>query len=147
MSAMPATWCYPVTFPPPNDRTEEVVDLKPSQGPPNMILVTSHLLHPRPNEIPVQRFWLDPLRGYAVVRRDLLQAEPAGRPGTGREYQDRMDQWEQTPSGVWYPTRVNAGSIGTTWYHFYLDFQADLPDDLFKPAKRTVLTDRYSVGS
>jgi hypothetical protein len=28
-----------------------------------------------------------------------------------------------------------------------LDFSADFPDELFKPAKRTVLTDRYLVGS
>ena len=42
-----------------------------------------------------------------------------------------MDQWEQTPKGVWYPTRVGCGSIQehkekkATWYHFFLDFHAD----------------------
>jgi hypothetical protein len=148
--AMPATWCYPITFNAPNDRTEEVVNLKPSDGPPNAILVTSRLLHPRDNEIPFQRFWLDPARGYAVVRYDLLNTDPA-KPPTDRDHQELMDQWEQTPSGIWYPTRVGTGSLanglktGATWYHFILDFKADMPDDLFKPAKRTVLTDRYPV--
>jgi hypothetical protein len=147
MHAMPATWCYPITFNPPNDRTEEIVNPKPSEGPPNTILVTSRLVHPRANEIPFQLFWLDPLRGYAVVRRDLRNTDPA-KPPTDRDHQDLMDRWEQTPNGVWYPTRVNAGSLSRkTWYHFFLEFPTDMPDDLFQPAKRTVLTDRYPVGS
>jgi hypothetical protein len=64
-----------------------------------------------------------------------------------------MDQWEQTPSGIWYSTRIGIASrskdlkTGATWYHFFLDFKDDMPDELFKPAKRTVLTDRYPVGS
>ncbi len=145
MRAMPTTWSYPITFPTPNDRTEEVVDLKPSAGPPNTILVTSRLLQPRGNEIPWQQFWLDPLRGHGVVRRDLRNTDPA-TPPTNRDYQDLMDNWEQTPNGAWYPTRVNAGSQNrTTWFHFYLDFPADMPDELFKPAKRTVRTEQYPV--
>jgi hypothetical protein len=142
--AMPFTWCYPRSFNSPNDRTEETLNLKPTGGPPNTILVTSRVLHPRENEIPFQLFWLDPTRGYAVVRRDLRNTDPA-KPPTDRDYQDLMDQWEQTPKGIWYPTRVNSGR--TTWYHFFLNFPTDIPDELFKPAKRTVLTDRYPVGS
>jgi hypothetical protein len=144
MRAMPATWCYPETFPSPNDLTEETVNLKPTGGPPNTILVTSRLLHPRDNEIPWQLFWLDPQRGYAVVRCDTRNTDPA-KPLTDRDYQDLMDQWEQTPSGIWYPTRVNPGSRG--WYHFFLDFKADMPDELFKPMRRIVLTEQYPVGS
>lgn len=157
LSAMPATWCYPITFNAPNDRTEEVVNLKPTEGPPNTILVTSRLVdfrgHDPANTLGFQRFWLDPMRGYAVVRHDLLHADPAVKPPTDRAFQNLMDQWEQTPSGVWYPTRVGADlplnglKTGGRWYHFFLDFPADMPDDLFKPARRTVLTDRYPVGS
>jgi hypothetical protein len=33
-----------------------------------------------------------------------------------------------------------------TWYHFFLDFPADMSDDLFKPAQSIVLTDLYPVG-
>ena len=148
---MPAQWCYPRTFNAPNDRTEETVNLKPSEGPPNTILVTSRVMHPRPNEVPFERFWLDPHRGYAVVRNDLLNTDPAKPPGD-RDLQNLMDQWEQTPSGVWYPTRVGTGLLkeietGGTWYHFILDFNADMPDDLFKPAKRTMLADHYPVRS
>lgn len=142
--AMPFTWCYPRTFNAPNDRTEETINLKPTGGPPNTILVTSRVLHPKEREIPFLLFWLDPTRGYAVVRTDLRNTDPA-KPPTDRDYQDRMDQWEQTPKGIWYATRVNSGR--TTWYHFFLNFPADIPDELFKPAKRTVLTDRYPLGS
>ena len=154
---MPATWCYPRTFNPPNDRTEEAVDSKPSEGPPNTILVTSRLMDMRGRDpartLPFARFWLDPMRGYAVVREDNLHAEPTVKPPTDDGFQSLMDQWEQTPSGVWYPTRVGHGLItelkerNGTWYRFFLDFPADVPDDLFKPAKRVVLTDRYPVGS
>jgi hypothetical protein len=155
--AMPASWCYPVTFNPPNDRTEEVVNLNPSEGPPNTILVTSRLVdmrgHDPANTLTFTRFWLDPMRGYAVVREDNLRAEPAVKPPAEEGFQSLMDQWEQTPNGVWYPTRVGMGSIQemkeekATWYHFFLDFSADMPDHLFRPAKRTVLTDRYPSGS
>jgi hypothetical protein len=157
MHAMPASWSYPLTFNPPNDRTEETVNLKPSEGPPNTILVTSRLVDWRgrdpANTFSCERFWLDPMRGYAVVREDVLFADPAVKPPTDRDQHNLMDQWEQTPSGIWYPTRVGTGPLlkglktGATWYHFFLDFQADMPDELFKPAKRTVLTDRYPVGS
>ena len=152
MNAMPAKWCYPITFPSPNDRTEEDVNPKPSEGPPNTILFTSRVVNPRANKIPsFQRIWLDPTRGYAVVRRDFLHADTAVKPPTDQDSQELMDQWEQTPSGLWYPTRVRTGPLvngpntRATWYHFYLDFPADMPDELFKPAKRTVLTDRYPV--
>jgi hypothetical protein len=160
LEAMPANWCYPESFPPPNDRTEETVDLKPTDGPPNTIMVTSHLLQARENEIPYQRFWLDPARDYAVVRYDILNADPANKVPTTQVSQHLMDQWEQTPGGIWYPTRAGQGSLWkerkpdsrgvmpyVEWYHFFLDFQAEMPDDLFKPARRTVLTDRYPVAS
>ena len=74
------------------------------------------------------------------------------KPPTDEGFQSLMDQWEQTPKGVWYPTRVGCGSIQelkekkATWYHFFLDFRADMPDELFKPAKRTALSDQYPVG-
>jgi len=157
MRVMPARWCYPATFNPPNDRTEEVVNTKPSGGPPNTILVTSRLVDMRGHDpartLAFTRFWLDPLRGYAVVREDSLRADPAMKPPTEEGFQALMDQWEQTPNGVWYPTRVGSGSIKdlkekrATWYHFFLDFPPDMPDDLFKPSKRTVLTEHYPVGS
>ncbi len=156
MRVMPASWCYPVTFNPPNDRTEEVVNLNPSEGPPNTILVTSRVVDMRGHDpartLAFTRFWLDPMRGYSVVRQDSLRADPATKPPTDESFQALMDQWEQTPSGVWYPTRVCSGSIQelketkATWYHFFLDFPAAMPDELFKPAKRTALSDRYPVG-
>jgi hypothetical protein len=156
-TVMPGTWCYPPTFNAPNDRTEEIVNAKPSEGPPNTILVTSRLLDLRSHDPAItcqfQRFWLDPMRGYAVVRHDTLLVDPAVKPPTDQDGQVLMDQWEQTPNGVWYATRVGRGSLlnglktGATWYHFFLYFQSDMPDDLFKPEKRTVLTDRYPAGS
>jgi len=153
---MPFMRGYPPAFNQPNDRTEETLNLKPSEGPPNTLLVTSRLVDMRSHDpartFTFSRFWLDPMRGYAVVRYDLLFADPAVKPPTDRDRQELMDQWEQTPGGLWYPTRVGEGSLlngfktGATWYHFFLDFKADMPDDLFKPAKRTVLTDQYPVG-
>jgi hypothetical protein len=104
------------------------------------------------NTLAFTRFWLDPMRGYAVVRQDSRRADPAMKPPTDEGFQSLMDQWAQTPKGIWYPTRVGCGSIQelnekkATWYHFFLDFPADMPDELFKPAKRTALLDRYPVG-
>jgi hypothetical protein len=154
--AMPAKWCYPINFNAPNDRTEEIVNLTPSEGPPNTILVTSRLVDMRGHDpartLPFTRFWLDPLRGYAVAREDNLHAVPTVKSPADDGIQSLMDRWEQTPGGIWYPTRVGTGSAKQlmekqgTWYHFFLDFPSDMPDDLFKPEKRTVLTDEYPVG-
>jgi hypothetical protein len=160
LKAMPFNWCYPDSFPPPNDRTEETVDLKPTEGPPNTIMVTSHLLHARDREIPYQRFWLDPARGYAVVRCDILNADAANKLPTTLVSQELMELWEQAPSGIWYPTRAGEGSLWkdrkpdargvmpfVEWYHFFLDFRADMPEELFKPKKRTILKDQFPTSS
>src|SRR5262249_15637859 len=104
----------PRSFNAPNDRTEEIVNLKPTEGPLNTILVTSRMVDLRSFDpaitLKFQRFRLDPQRGYAVVRHDLLLDDPAVKQPTDRDHQRLMDQWEQTPNGIWYPTRVGTGS-------------------------------------
>ena len=49
------------------------MNLNPSDGPPNTILVTSRVVDMRgrdpANTLAFMRFWLDPMRGYAVVHR------------------------------------------------------------------------------
>ena len=54
-----------------------------------------------------------------------------------------VEELAQSPSGHWYPTVVRNksavrhadGKRAVVLYRFFLDFNAPLPDTLFKPAK------------
>jgi hypothetical protein len=43
-------------------------------------------------------------------RNDIRNTDPA-KPPTDRDYQEQMDRWEQTPKGLWNPTRVGTGRL------------------------------------
>ena len=102
------------------------------------------------------QYWLDPQHGYAAVKYELKYAvsnSPAvgedpllKRNGETYEYEG----YRQSPRGVWYPTIVrwkNAGASpkdehGKVTFqdqvtHFYLDFDAPLPDELFTRTAQT----------
>jgi hypothetical protein len=104
------------------------------------------------------RHWLDPNRGYATVKHEIL-----GRPEFFANWGDdphdpfrHIDQTDQvrefgefrrSPKGYWYPTVVRwknvvekgrpAGEARprdlTTYFH--LDFETEMPDELFEPPK------------
>ena len=95
-------------------------------------------------------YYVDPAKSHAVVRAELFNLPPdaPSDPEATRTRQTiRMDDFQQTKQGFWYPTvihkttpsavatnpRQDQGAIGqqktTIRYHF--DFAADLPDSLF----------------
>jgi hypothetical protein len=105
------------------------------------------------------RHWLDPNRGYAAVKHEKLgQPEFFGTvkvddPHDPFRHIDQTDQvrefdeFRRSPKGHWYPTVVRWKNVVeknktegkaeprdlTTYFH--LDFETEMPDDLFNPSK------------
>jgi len=116
-----------------------------SIGPPGMTLISRGML-----PIGVSRTWLDPTRGNAAVRHEF---EANGSIGA-----TVAEELQQSPTGIWYATRVRSGHISapgetfdatstdkngdrisTSVEYFVLDFDSPIPDDVFK----TTATVRY----
>ena len=45
-----------------------------------------------------------------------------------------LEKLNRTPSGIWYPEVIKGTYFSN--FHYYLDFKADLPDELFTPTER-----------
>jgi hypothetical protein len=97
-----------------------------------------------------QEYWLQPKYGYAVVKHvasDCPAANDDRNQRTGKLVHE-YDGYRQTPHGIWYPTvsRFKSGwwsaskskpggvEIHDQVTYFYLDFAAEMPDELFNTA-------------
>jgi hypothetical protein len=92
-----------------------------------------------------EEFWLQPKYGYAVVKHVTSDCPAVDKDPVRKEIIREYDGFRQTPRGLWYPTvsrHKNASSTenknkpGGIDFHdqvtyFYLDFTAELPDELF----------------
>ena len=96
-----------------------------------------------------EEYWLQPKYGYAVARQEVFSLSKVDddppRKETRLVYE--YDDFRQTPGGIWYPTvsrlkyaswAPNKNKPGGLEFHdevryFYLDFTAELPDELFGP--------------
>jgi hypothetical protein len=127
------------------------LDPKGENGPPGSVRVVLQLAK-RSGESDrrtyhKEEFWLHPKYGYAVVKRvtsDCPEVDEDPRRKEQRivyEYED----FRQTPRGVWYPTvsrwknairsqnknKPDGVELRDQVTCFYLDFTAELPDELF----------------
>ena len=95
-----------------------------------------------------EEYWLQPKYGYAVVKHVLLFSRKVDDDPLREEIRSTSmyDDFRQTPGGIWYPTESrwknasvpNKNQPGGIELHdevryFYLDFTAELPDELFNP--------------
>lgn len=106
------------------------INTHPADGPPGCVLVESRGTTGGRGPAIGERVWLDPTRGYLVLRR-----ESRGSPSM-----EVMDV-AQSPSGRWYPTRLRViggrrsretGETEDSYVNYHLDFNAEFPDDLFE---------------
>ena len=108
-------------------RLEIRIDENPKTGPPGTILFELY----RADGPGVSRFWIDPERGYLVVQME---------DGTDEEWshQTIVEKAAKSPSGIWYPERLSTkskrsdGEMYKEETNCYVDFEAELPDKLFK---------------
>lgn len=125
-------------------------DMHPADAPGCVLIKRSTRVTWPPGTMGHEWYYIDPAKGYAVVRAELFNLPP-GAPALPETSQFRqtiaMDEFRQSPQGFWYPTAINAampfgpannpqppgGSKqlrSAVRYHF--DFETELPDALFE---------------
>lgn len=139
------TFAYPETLSAPSNLFTVEIDPHPADGLNDSMLIkylaTSELKHE--GSYRDCRYWVDPGKGYATRRFVLAGANQAGAPQSDAY---TMEDFERSPRGIWYPTIVRrkvtmAPPPGENWRsetvtRFFLDFESEIPDDLFRPADR-----------
>ena len=117
------------------------VDPHPQSGPPGTVLL--ELRNRKKTGTRAYRAWIDPAKGYLVMRREETLGLNIGNKTA--LLTTVIDEVGRSPTGQWYPkvlrTEKNAYLSGTDEWSdaltiFYLDFDARMPDGLFDPAKR-----------
>jgi hypothetical protein len=137
---------HPQTDGPGSQRTL-TVDPKPDDGPPNTVRLSvrdASLDGPNPPDL--FRLWVDPDKNDLALRAESAVSSgphgPAARWKVVHIEVNILEDLARSPGGFWYPTRVrrqtpvnefNKVEYGDTVTRFALDFQAPLPDDLFRP--------------
>lgn len=115
-------------------------DANPTDAPGCVLLKRSASVTLPENAVGHEWYYLDPAKGYAVVRAELFTLTsdvPATPEAAGSHRQTTLlKDFERSPQGFWYPTIVDdkvGGGLGvmqsTANWHF--DFDIDLPDSLF----------------
>jgi hypothetical protein len=110
----------------------------PPDSPPNCLLAEVRYTDPKSYQaFRMTRLWFDPAHSYLLRRSEYfdLKEDPEQK---SPESAYSIDSIAQAPSGVWYPTSVRekfGDGDKLTWY--FVDFNAKLPDSLFKPEART----------
>ncbi|MCX7424756.1 MAG: hypothetical protein NTW96_03885 [Planctomycetia bacterium] len=140
-------YAYP-SLPVPSEYSTGTLDLHPKDGPPGTVLLTVRATRDYgAGAYHIERFWLDPSRGYVTCRHELdglKQPEgEAAKKSAVRKDVYVMEDLKRSPKGVWYPTvvrRKNAGDPNDDGvfesdqvYRFWLDFDVEMPDTLFQP--------------
>ncbi len=111
----------------------------PTGGPQGTVLVENIDRNPSklPGRFRGERYWADPACGYVVRQVQWLKTGEADNSMQGLV---EMQQFALSPSGLWYPLVVrhvknahnsDTGKISDTYYRYYLDFEAEIPDTLF----------------
>jgi hypothetical protein len=110
----------------------------PPDSPPNCLLAEVRYTDPKSQQVSsMTRMWFDPAHSYLLRRSEWFNLV-ADRNQQSPSSAYSIDSIAQAPSGVWYPTRVRekfGDGDKLTWY--FVDFNAKLPDSLFKPEPRT----------
>jgi hypothetical protein len=147
MSYFPDVWhAYP-TPPIPSAVFTGQLDAHPQDGPPDTVMLTVRMTTSQgtgPGAYRWERYWLDPSRGYVVVRteRSLHLPEEAAGDQSIPDLVMVAEKMDHSPSGLWYPTLVSEkmrsddGKVRDQFFRFALDFKADFGDNVFKPAPR-----------
>ncbi len=130
------------------------LDPKGTGGPDKSLLLELNFTNVDDRAYRKMRCWLDPERQYVV-----LKSEHSGSPAVDRDpqlvpsqkvYAHEYGEFRQSPRGVWYPTEVvwkngltpvspdkSQPAVPQDLVRSYvLDFEADLPDELFTTTMR-----------
>jgi hypothetical protein len=119
----------------PRQHFEGRLDPRPDQGPEGTVLLNIRATRDHgPWAFRNFRYWMDPARDYVSVQFEWDGATgPDGEPAPAESFM--IQEVERSPQGIWYPTVVHDERRDSRKW-FYLDFDAEFPDELFKPVER-----------
>jgi len=138
---MPECLGYPTLLGEGNASYAMTVDTRPAHGPPGCVLIESLGVTSGRDATTGERVWVDPTRGYLVLRRETITGA-ADDPGVSSALE--VTDMAQSPSGRWYPTRLHVigaavqretGEKRDYYVNYYLDFDAAFPVGLFAVPK------------
>jgi hypothetical protein len=136
---MPEFHAYPFLHGLENWGYQTTVHPHPASGPEGTMLIESLRKNPpkASGRIRGARYWADPARNHLVKQVQWLKT---GEPENTSKGVVEMGELALSPSGLWYPRLVREvqnsvnlddGTTGDTYLRFYVDFEAEIPDDLF----------------
>jgi hypothetical protein len=114
---------------------EPVLEMHPPDGPPGCVRLSIRWK----GNLEERRYWLDPQRGFIVVRTDWVMRVAAGQEKVTQR--TTVEETARSPQGVWYASKIrrsqpepvgNEKVVGDV-AEFYVDFDVKLPDSLFEP--------------
>lgn len=135
----PLTFGYPPQLARQGRTVEKNVQEHPAEGPQGCVLLTIRDAGLPPEKIlsGTEKFWIDPNRGCITVKYQAAT-----------DFFRINSDLKRSPKSIWYPARVQNVDLRaldgkdrtglTLW--FYLEFDAELPDELFTPADRIILS-------
>jgi hypothetical protein len=145
IGTMPDVMAY--GFPPAPSGTREVKLLEnPPDGPAGCILAEVRSTHRSPGTYHRTRNWYDPSCSYVMRKFEIGDLQPInGEPPNTDTYE--VETLAKTPPGIWYPTCIRRtvkfegkaapAPQDESCFWYFVDFDAKLPDSLFKPEART----------
>jgi hypothetical protein len=127
---------HPSVWQPTADR-DFTLEPKPADGPPGTILIRLRDTRNRDANSPdLYKLWLDPEQSYLALRAETSVFESTNPPKIAYVETKILQSLARSPGGHWYPTRVWRKCSNFTSeqvWRYLLEFDADLPDDLFQP--------------
>ena len=136
---MPEQLSHPSVYVPDSDR-EFFLDAKASEGPPNTVrLRVRNSRSKDPQRPDLYRLWIDPDKNYLSLKSETSVFDGGSIQGK-IAFVDTytLADVARSPNGFWYPTRVvrkTSNFPGEQVTRFVLDFHAEIPDELFRPAE------------
>ena len=123
----------------PDNQREFLVELHASGGPPGTILLRGRDSKPlAEGAADYFRLWIDPAADYLSMRSEIRVHEPKNLKKVAFIGTLILEATEKSPQGHVYPTRsrqiLHNGQVEMV-RKFYMDFEAQLPDELFQPLK------------
>ena len=135
---MPEHLSHPAVWEPSHDR-EFLLDPKPDDGPPGTIrLRVRDTRFPDPGHPDLYKLWINPAESYVSVRSETSVFASTNPPKIAYVDTQIIESLARSPGGFWYPARVRRKTSnfeGEQVTNFPLDFEARIPDELFRPVR------------
>jgi hypothetical protein len=128
---------------PPGPDCKLVLDATPGDGPENtLLLICRNTNKDWPTISYHCRFWLDPNADYLARKSELTVHDNKDLSKIAFFHVQEIEASQTSPQGIAYPTKVREFTVdekdqrtSEKLYSYYVDFDAEIPDNLFEPPK------------